>query len=55
MFKITVTSEDEKAVTLRLDGSVIDECVSDLKELCLRYKNEKHKIVVLDFSGVTFY
>ena len=54
MFKITVASEDDKTVTLRLDGRVIGECVSELKELCQLYKNVKHKRLSLDFSGVTF-
>ena len=54
MLKITETSEDEKMVTLRLDGKVIDAWVSDLEKLCLHYRNEKNRIVVLDFLGVTF-
>jgi anti-anti-sigma regulatory factor len=54
MFRTTEISEDEKTVTLRLDGKLIDAWVSDLEKLCLYYKDEKNKAVVLDFSGVTF-
>jgi anti-anti-sigma regulatory factor len=54
MFRTSETFEDEKTVTLRLDGRLIDAWVSDLEKLCLHYKDEKNKTVVLDFSGVTF-
>ena len=54
MFRTTEISEDEKTVTIRLDGKLIDAWVSDLEKLCLLYKDEKNKTVVLDFSGVTF-
>ena len=54
MVKITETSGDEKAVTLRLDGKIVDAWVADLERLCLRYRDEEHKSIVLDFSGVTF-
>ncbi len=54
MFKITVASEDEKTVTLKLDGGLTCEYLTDLKKLCLSYRDEKNKAVALDFSGVTF-
>ncbi len=54
MFKITVASEDEKTVTLKLDGRLTSEHVTDLKRLCLSYRDKKNKAVVLDLSGVTF-
>jgi len=54
MFRTTEISEDEKTATLRLDGKLVDAWVSDLEKLCLRYRDEKSKTVVLDFSGVTF-
>jgi len=54
MLRITGTSEDEKTVTLRLDGRVVGTWVSYLEKLCLHHKNEENKTVVLDFSGVTF-
>jgi anti-anti-sigma regulatory factor len=54
MVKITETSGDEKVVTLRLDGKIVDAWVADLERLCLHYRDEEHKSIVLDFSGVTF-
>lgn len=54
MLRITEITEDDKTVTLRLDGKLISMCVSDLEKLCLHYRDEKNKTVVLDFSGVTF-
>lgn len=54
MLRITETSEDEKTVTLRLDGKMAGTLVADLEQLCLRHRDEKGKAVVLDFSGVTF-
>ncbi len=54
MLRITEITEDDKTVRLRLDGKVVGTCVSDLKKLCLHYRDEKNKTVVLDFSGVTF-
>ncbi len=35
MVKITETSGDEKVVTLRLDGKIVDAWVGDLEKLCL--------------------
>jgi len=54
MFRTTEISEDEKTVTLRLDGKLVHAWVSNLEMLCLHYKDEKNKTVVLDFSGVNF-
>ena len=54
MFRTTEISEDEKTVTLRLDGKLVHAWVPNLEMLCLHYKDEKNKTVVLDFSGVTF-
>ena len=54
MVKITETSGDEEVVTLRLDGKIVDAWVADLERLCLHYRDEEHKSIVLDFSGVTF-
>lgn len=54
MVKITETVGDEKAVTLRLDGKLADTWVADLEKICLHYRDEENKSVVLDFSGVTF-
>ncbi len=54
MLRITEISADEKSVTLRLDGKVVNTSLSDLERLCLHYRNDENKNVVLDFSGVTF-
>jgi anti-anti-sigma regulatory factor len=54
MLRITETSKDKKAVILRLDGKVVGEWVSGLEKLCLHYRDEENKNIVLDFSGVTF-
>lgn len=54
MLIITEISKSDRTVTLRLDGKVVGMWVSDLEKLCLIYRDEKNKTVVLDFSGVTF-
>jgi anti-anti-sigma regulatory factor len=54
MLRITETSEDRKTVALRLDGKLVDQWVSNLEEICLRYKHGRDKTIVLDFSGVSF-
>jgi anti-anti-sigma factor len=54
MLRITEISEDDKTVTLRLDGKVTGTRVSELEELCLHYRDEKNKTIVLDFEGVSF-
>ena len=54
MLKITETSKEEKTVTLRLDGKISDDWIRELERVCLHYRDEENKIVVLDFSGVTF-
>ena len=54
MLRITETSQDEKTVTLRLDGRVVATRVSELEKLYIHYRDEKNKTVVLDFGGVSF-
>lgn len=54
MFRITETSEDEKTVTLKLDGKMTGASASDLEELCLHHRDKRGKTVVLDLSGVAF-
>lgn len=54
MFRITEIYEDKKIVKIRLDGKIIDPCISDLEILCFHYRNKKNKTIILDFSGVTF-
>lgn len=54
MLRITKTLEDHKTVTLRLDGKVVRTTLFELAKLCLQYRDNDNKAVVLDFSGVTF-
>ena len=54
MLRITEISQDEKTVKLRLDGRLVEAWVSDLEEMCIHYRDEESKTVVLDLSGVTF-
>lgn len=54
MLRITETFKDEKTVTLRLDGEISNAWVSELERPCLHYRDVENKIVVMDFSGVTF-
>jgi anti-anti-sigma regulatory factor len=54
MLKITETSKEEKTVTLRLDGKISDDWIRELERVCLHYRDEENKIVVLDFLGVIF-
>ncbi len=54
MLRITELSKDDKSVTLRLEGKVVDAWIPDLERMCLYHRDEKNKTIVLDFSGVTF-
>lgn len=54
MLKITTLSEDDKAATLMVDGTIADNCLADLEALCCQYIIEKKKQVFLDLKGVTF-
>ena len=54
MLRITETSQDEKTITLRLDGKVVGTRVSELEKLCLHYRDEKNRAIILDFMGVSF-
>jgi len=54
MLRITEIYEGDKTVTLRLDGRVVSTRVSELEKLCIHYRDEKNKTVVLDFGGVSF-
>jgi anti-anti-sigma regulatory factor len=54
MLKITEISKDDEAITLRLEGKLVDTWIPELERTCLYHRDEKNKAVVLDFSGVTF-
>lgn len=54
MLRISLIDQDENIAILRLDGKISGTCVSNLRDECLRYKDDYKKITVLDFSGVTY-
>ncbi len=53
MLRITKISESPSLVTMKLEGRIASDWVSLLEKECLRFLDEKRK-VVLDFSEVTF-
>ncbi len=54
MIRITEIYEDKQIAKLRLDGKIVESCISELERVCLHYRDEKNKKVVMDFTGVTF-
>lgn len=54
MLKITETFEDEKTITVRLDGSITNASFANLDEVCSRLRDQGNKTILLDFSGVGF-
>jgi anti-anti-sigma regulatory factor len=54
MLRVTEVSEDDKTVTLRLEGKVVNEWILILERACIYYKDKKNKTVLLDFSDVIF-
>jgi anti-anti-sigma regulatory factor len=54
LFRITEISQDDKTVTLRLEGRVVGSSASELETLCLHHRNDKNRTVVLDFARVSF-
>jgi anti-anti-sigma regulatory factor len=54
MLRITEVSEDDKTVTLRLEGKIVNEWIQVLERACLYHSDKKNKTVLLDFSDVTF-
>jgi anti-anti-sigma regulatory factor len=53
MLKLTLVQEDEKAVTLKLEGRIIGQWVNELKKECERCMGRGNRLI-LDLSGVTF-
>lgn len=39
---------------MKLEGKVVGIWIPDLESICLFQRDEMNKVVVLDFSGVTF-
>jgi hypothetical protein len=55
MLRITENLEDEKAVRLRLDGTISQESFEDLANLCARYQTDAaDRIIIVDMGGVSF-
>jgi hypothetical protein len=54
MLRITEVSNDDEEITLRLEGKLVGAWIQELERLCLHYRDEENKSVMLDFSGVTF-
>lgn len=54
MLRITEIFDDGDEVVMKLEGKVIGVWVPDLESICLFHRDEMNKVVVLDFSGVTF-
>lgn len=54
MLRITKVFDDGEEVVMKLEGKMIGVWVSELESICLFHRDELNKIVVLDFSGVTF-
>jgi anti-anti-sigma regulatory factor len=54
MFRITEISGDDRTVTLGLEGKVVDAGIPDLERMCIYYRDERDKTVLLDFGGVSF-
>lgn len=54
MLKITTVCEDERAVTLIVDGRITGSCIEVLETLCSHHICVNNKHVLLDLKGVTF-
>jgi anti-anti-sigma regulatory factor len=54
MLRITETIENEKAVRLRLDGSISDHTFAELLAVYASLKNGNEPTIILDMAGVEF-
>lgn len=54
MLRITKAFEDRAGTTIRLDGRLDGESVSELIENIHRHRNGGRKSITLDFAGVVF-
>jgi len=54
MLRITENIESDRAVRLRLDGTVSAESFEELVRICARYQSNKTQILILDLGGVSF-
>jgi anti-anti-sigma regulatory factor len=54
MLRITENLENDKALRLRLDGTVSTESCAELAQLCSRHQLNGARTVILDMAGVNF-
>ena len=54
MLRITENSESERAVRLRLDGTLSTESFEELARICAGYRSNKSQTVIVDMAGVNF-
>ena len=54
MFKITKTKEHDNSISLRMDGKLVEEWLSEFEKLYLKIKSEDYKRIIIDLSGVSF-
>lgn len=53
MLKVTHVAEDDRTVTLRLEGRIVGQWVNELKRECEICLGKRRKLI-LDLSGVSF-
>lgn len=54
MLRITVNLENDKAIRLRLDGTVSTDSFNELAQLCARHQRNGGQPVIVDMAGVNF-
>jgi anti-anti-sigma regulatory factor len=54
MLRITENLKNDKAVSLRLDGTISDDAFAELAELCARHRLDPGQILIIDMAGVNF-
>ena len=54
MLKITENLENDKAVRLRLDGTVSSDSFHELAQICARHQLNGGQTVIVDMAGVSF-
>jgi anti-anti-sigma regulatory factor len=54
MLRITESTENGKAVRLRLDGTVTSTSYAELETICARHRQTPSKTILVDMAGVVF-
>jgi anti-anti-sigma regulatory factor len=54
MLRITEIIQSERAVRLRLDGTLSTESFADLASICARSRSNGNPTVIVDMAGVNF-